>query len=118
MRGRADGPLDRLDGSGCGRLAGESWREPRPGLRDGDHGVGPGERSDRVVHIAHLADLQSTFQACLQDAGAAPARAAELAAMLMLVNEGIRVSSRRRLPDAQHLQPIAATFRLVRLAIA
>jgi len=67
---------------------------------------------------AHLADMQSTFQACLQDAGAAPARAAELAAMLMLVNEGIRVSSRRRLPDAQHLEPIATTFRLIRRALA
>mgnify|MGYP003346064704 CR=1 FL=1 len=48
----------------------------------------------------------------------APARAEELSAMLMLFNEGIRVSSRRRLPDAQHLQPIATTFRLIRDAIA
>jgi hypothetical protein len=38
--------------------------------------------------------------------------------MLMLFNEGIRVSSRRRLPDVQHLQPIATTFRLIRSAIA
>ena len=66
----------------------------------------------------HLDEMQRTFQACLQDAGAAPARAEELAAMLMLFNEGIRVSSRRRLPDAQHLQPIATTFRLIRSAIA
>jgi TetR/AcrR family transcriptional repressor of nem operon len=66
----------------------------------------------------HLGDVQCVFQACLQDAGAKPAQAKELAAMLMLLNEGIRVSSRRRLPDAQHLQPIAATFRLIRSAIA
>jgi TetR/AcrR family transcriptional repressor of nem operon len=66
----------------------------------------------------HLGDMQRIFQACLQDAGAAPARAEELAAMLMLFNEGIRVSSRRRLPDAQHLQPIAATFRLIRSTVA
>ncbi len=66
----------------------------------------------------HLGEMQRIFQACLQDAGAAPARAEELAAMLMLFNEGIRVSSRRRLPDAQHLQPIAATFRLIRSTIA
>jgi len=66
----------------------------------------------------HLGEMQCFFQACLQDAGAEPARAEELAAMLMLFNEGIRVSSRRRLPDAQHLQPIATTFRLVRSAIA
>lgn len=66
----------------------------------------------------HLGEMQSVFQACLEDAGASPARAEELAAMLMLFNEGIRVSSRRRLPDAQHLQPVATTFRLIRSAIA
>ncbi len=66
----------------------------------------------------HLDAMQRVFQACLEDAGAAPARADELAAMLMLFNEGIRVSSRRRLPDAQHLQPIDTTFRLIRSAIA
>ena len=66
----------------------------------------------------HLSDMQRFFQSCLQEAGATPARAEELAAILMLFNEGIRVSSRRRLPDAQHLQSIAATFRLIRTAIA
>ncbi|MFZ4409612.1 MAG: TetR/AcrR family transcriptional regulator [Paracraurococcus sp.] len=66
----------------------------------------------------HLREMEGFFQACLRDAGAAPGRAEELAAMLMLFNEGIRVSSRRRLPDRQHLQPIVTTFRLVRDAIA
>ena len=66
----------------------------------------------------HLDQMQQVFQACLRDAGATPARAQELAAMLMLFNEGIRVSSRRRLPDAQHLQTIATTFRLIRGALA
>ena len=66
----------------------------------------------------HLGEMQRIFQACLQDAGAEPVRAEELAAMLMLLNECIRVSSRRRLPDAQHLQPIATTFRLIRSALA
>ena len=66
----------------------------------------------------HLTEMQHFFRACLQDAGATPARADELAAMLMLFNEGIRVSSRRRLPDAQHLKPITTTFRLIRGAIA
>ena len=66
----------------------------------------------------HLSDMQDFFQACLRDAGAAPGRAEELAAMLMLFNEGIRVSSRRRLPERQHLQPIVTTFRLIRDAIA
>ena len=65
----------------------------------------------------HLGEMQRVFQACLRDAGATPARAEELAAMLMLFNEGIRVSSRRRLPEAQHLQPIAPTFRLIRSAL-
>ncbi len=59
-------------------------------------------------------DLQPIFQACLEDAGATPARAEELAAMLVLFNEGVRVSSRRRLPEAQNLQTIATTFRFVR----
>ena len=66
----------------------------------------------------HLSDMQRFFQSCLQEAGATPAHAKELAAVLMLFNEGIRVSSRRRLPDAQHLQPIATTFHLIRTAIA
>lgn len=66
----------------------------------------------------HLAQMQHAFRACLQDAGAEPAQAEDLAAMLMLFNEGIRVSSRRRLPEAQHLRSIHMTFRLVRGAIA
>jgi TetR/AcrR family transcriptional regulator, transcriptional repressor for nem operon len=74
------------------------------------------ELAARASH--HLGEMQRIFQACLHDAGATPARAEELAAMLMLFNEGIRVSSRRRLPDAQHLQPIATTFRLIRSALA
>jgi TetR/AcrR family transcriptional repressor of nem operon len=74
------------------------------------------ELAARASH--HMGEMQRVFQVCLLDAGATPARAEELAAMLMLFNEGIRVSSRRRLPEAQHLQPIATTFRLVRRAIA
>jgi TetR/AcrR family transcriptional repressor of nem operon len=67
---------------------------------------------------AHLTALQRFFQARLREAGATPAQADELAAMLMLFNEGLRVSSRRRLPDARHLRAIDATFRLIRSAIA
>jgi TetR/AcrR family transcriptional repressor of nem operon len=66
----------------------------------------------------HLGEMQRVFQACLRDAGAKAARAEDLAAMLMLLNEGIRVSSRRRLPDVQHLQPISTTFELIRRAVA
>jgi TetR/AcrR family transcriptional repressor of nem operon len=67
---------------------------------------------------SHLGVVQRIFQECLQEAGADAARAEELAAMLMLVNEGIRVSSRRQLPDAQHLRPITTTFGLIRSAVA
>ena len=52
----------------------------------------------------HLGEVQRIFQECLQEAGAGGPSREELAAMLMLVNEGIRVSSRRQLPDAQHLR--------------
>jgi TetR/AcrR family transcriptional repressor of nem operon len=66
----------------------------------------------------HLGEMQRVFQACLLDAGVEPGRAEELAAMLMVFNEGVRVSSRRRLPAAQHLRTIATAFRLVRGALA
>lgn len=66
----------------------------------------------------HLGEVQRIFQECLQEAGAEAHRAEELAAMLMLVNEGIRVSSRRQLPDAQHLRPIITTFSLIRSSVA
>jgi TetR/AcrR family transcriptional regulator, transcriptional repressor for nem operon len=67
---------------------------------------------------AHLDEVQRFFRDCLEEAGAAPDQAEELAAVLMLFMEGARVSSRRRLPDAQQLQPIAATFKLLRSALA
>jgi TetR/AcrR family transcriptional repressor of nem operon len=66
----------------------------------------------------HLGEVQRYFRAHLADAGAAPDQAAERAAMLLLIMEGVRVSSRRRLPGAQHLQPIATACRLVRSALA
>lgn len=66
----------------------------------------------------HLGDLQRFFQARLEVAGAGPDQAAELAAMLLLLMQGVRVASRRRLPEAQHLQPIATAFRLIRSALA
>lgn len=66
----------------------------------------------------HMADMERIFQDSLQDAGATSAQAEKMAAMLMLFNEGIRVSSRRRLPEAQQLQSISTTFGLVRSALA
>jgi TetR/AcrR family transcriptional repressor of nem operon len=74
---------------------------------------------DLVSHASrYLSDMQLLFKDCLQEAGASPARAEELAAMLMVFNEGIRVSSRRRLPQAQYLQPVATTFQLIRSVTA
>ena len=72
--------------------------------------------SKRASH--HLNKMELVFRDLLKEAGASPQQAQELAAMLMLFNEGIRVSSRRRLTDAQHLQTIDITFRLIRSALA
>lgn len=74
------------------------------------------ELSERASH--HLNKMELVFRDLLKEAGASPQQAQELAAMLMLFNEGIRVSSRRRLTDAQHLQTIDTTFRLIRSALA
>jgi TetR/AcrR family transcriptional repressor of nem operon len=74
-----------------------------------------GVDDDLAAHAgAHLAAMERHFQTCLEAAGAAPTRAEALASVLMLVNEGLRVSSRRRLPGAQHRQPIATIFNLIR----
>ena len=66
----------------------------------------------------HLAEVQTLFEACLLDAGCAAAQAAEMAALLMLVNEGVRVASRRKLTPEQQRAPIETAFRLLRSAIA
>ena len=62
---------------------------------------------------AHLLDLEATFAAFLRDAGCPAPRAAELAAMLAWVNEGARVSNRRRMSAARQLAPIRTTFELI-----
>lgn len=78
-----------------------------------------GVDDDLATHASrHLDRVQHLFRAFLQDAGATPTLAEDLAALLMLVNEGVRVSSRRPMPAAERLQPIAATFKLVRNAVA
>jgi TetR/AcrR family transcriptional repressor of nem operon len=66
---------------------------------------------------AHLDEIQGVFKLYIEEAGVAPARASEIAEVLMLFNEGVRVSMRRRLSDAQHKRSIATTFRLIRGAI-
>jgi len=60
-----------------------------------------------------LAEMQTEFERSLRDAGVVPKRAAEFASFLMLFNEGIRVSSRRRVSRDQQLSDISTTFRLI-----
>ena len=60
-----------------------------------------------------LAEVQAEFERCFRDAGVAPKRASELASFLMLFNEGIRVSSRRRVARNQQLSDIETTFRMI-----
>ena len=62
----------------------------------------------------HLADVQNLFEQLLLQAGCVPHQARELASMLMLLNEGVRVASRRRLGHDEQLGPIGTTFRLLR----
>ena len=64
-----------------------------------------------------LADMQVEFEKCLGDAGLAPERAAGFASFLMQFNEGIRVSSRRKVSREQQLLDIDTAFRLIRCAI-
>lgn len=70
---------------------------------------GLSERASR-----RLADMERLFQETLCDAGCSAAEAQELAAMLMLLNEGVRVSSRRRLSVAAQRAPIMTTFAMLR----
>ncbi|WP_304170154.1 TetR/AcrR family transcriptional regulator [Phenylobacterium aquaticum] len=66
---------------------------------------------------ALLADIQAGFEAGLRDAGCEAAQAGELAGFLMLVNQGLRVSSRRAL-SAETLQAqLDTTFRVLAAAI-
>ncbi|MDO9246711.1 MAG: hypothetical protein Q7U11_09600, partial [Phenylobacterium sp.] len=66
---------------------------------------------------ARLGEVQAGFEACLRDAGCPPTQADELAAFLMLVNQGLRVSSRRAQPLQARRDQIATTFRVLNAAI-
>lgn len=61
-----------------------------------------------------LAGIQRSFEECLREAGCTPGLAAELASFLMMINEGLRVSSRRKLSHRRQLEQIDTTFRLLR----
>jgi len=62
---------------------------------------------------ALLAAVQAEFEKCFCDAGVSPKRAADLASFLMLFNEGVRVSSRRKVARRQQLSDIDTTFRMI-----
>jgi TetR/AcrR family transcriptional repressor of nem operon len=64
-----------------------------------------------------LADMQAEFEKCLCDAGLAPERAVGFASFLMQFNEGIRVSSRRKVSRKQQLSDIDTAFHLIGGAI-
>jgi TetR/AcrR family transcriptional repressor of nem operon len=65
-----------------------------------------------------LAEVEAAFEACLADTGCGPQRATELASFLMLLNEGMRVSARRALPEAAQRHQIDTTFQLLATALA
>jgi TetR/AcrR family transcriptional repressor of nem operon len=67
-----------------------------------------------AIASAHLARIETDFAACLVAAGRPSARADELASFLMLVNEGLRVGSRRPLPRHDHLARIETAFALLK----
>jgi TetR/AcrR family transcriptional repressor of nem operon len=74
------------------------------------------ELSDRASE--HLVEMQNLFEDCLVDAGCQTEQAHALAGVLMLLNEGIRVASRRRMKRQDQLDPIATTFSMLRQQIA
>ncbi len=74
------------------------------------------ELSDRASE--HLVEMQNLFEDCLGDAGCQPEQAHALAGVLMLLNEGVRVASRRRMKRQDQLDPIATTFSMLRQQIA
>lgn len=60
-----------------------------------------------------LTEMQVEFERCLRDAGLSPDRAVGFASFLMLFNEGVRVSNRRKVSREQLLSDIDTTFRLI-----
>lgn len=61
----------------------------------------------------HLGRVQGCFELSLIQAGRPPERAADLAAFLMLLLEGLRVSSRRALPSEAQRHQIHTAFQLI-----
>lgn len=65
----------------------------------------------------HLSRVQASFEATLLKGGCAPRKAADLASVLMLLLEGMRVSSRRVLPPEVQRSQIETAFRILDAAL-
>ncbi len=65
----------------------------------------------------HLSQVQARFETNLIEGGCEPAAAADLAALLMLLLEGLRVSSRRALPGDVQREQIRTAFRILDAAV-
>ncbi|MFD1190628.1 MULTISPECIES: TetR/AcrR family transcriptional regulator [Phenylobacterium] len=64
-----------------------------------------------------MAQVQEAFEVCLRDAGCTPSQAAELAGFLMLINQGLRVSSRRDLTPETRQAQLDTAFKILAAAI-
>lgn len=77
------------------------------------------EVDDELRHEAGLrmARVQEAFEVCLRDAGCTPSEAAEFAGFLMLINQGLRVSSRRDLTPAARQAQLDTAFKMLAAAL-
>lgn len=66
----------------------------------------------------HMDEMHALFERCLLEANCPPDRAAALADWLMLINGGLRVTSRRPLAPERQLASITTTFDLLRRELA
>jgi len=64
-----------------------------------------------------LMDVQSAFETLLSQAGFSPAQARDHAAFLMVVNQGLRVSSRQGLATSDQQKLISVTFDMLTTAL-
>lgn len=71
----------------------------------------------RAHASARMAEIESAFADTLRAAGCTEGQAVEFAGFLMVFNQGLRVSSRRDLTEAERRAQLATTFRVLEAAI-
>lgn len=71
----------------------------------------------RAHASARMAEIEAAFAAALRDAGCSVAQATDFAGFLMVFNQGLRVSSRRDLSEAERKAQLDTTFRVLAAAI-